>query len=54
MHPFHVPIIFSVKIEVVGSQDVLMVNFENNYYPVCSEDFDEGWGNNICDAMGFG
>ena len=42
-------------IEVVNSEDLLMVNFENNYYPVCSENFDaSSWGDDICDAMGAG
>ena len=41
-------------IEVFDGQDVLMVNHENEYYPVCSENFNTAWADDICDAMGFG
>ena len=43
-----------MRIDVINNEDVLMVNYQNNYYPVCSENFDEDWGDHICDAMGFG
>ena len=41
-------------IEVFDGEDVLMVNHENEYYPVCSENFNTAWADDICDAMGFG
>ena len=43
-----------VTIEVISGLDVLMVNFENNYYPVCSDNFDSNWGHDICDVMAAG